>query len=104
MRRRRGTEEVVRAADRNQVEAWRRMLVTSPGVREATFGSVRAILTGSPLDLFNPVFALDPVDDPEAELGAALRFVEAAGVPPLVYLHRGADRSLEGFLEARGLT
>ena len=99
----RAVMELIREADENQVEAWRRMLITSAATREATFGSVRAIVTGSPVDLFNPVFALGPTEEVEADLGAALRFVERAGVPPMVYLHDDDNPRVEALLSDRGL-
>jgi hypothetical protein len=89
---------LVRYADRNQEDAWLRMLLPSSGTRTQRFGSILAVATGLPLDLFNPIFATEATADDLGNLRDAVAFVESMGGPPLVHLRAGVDEAVEALL------
>ena len=71
--------ELVREADLNQEEAWRRMLMPTSRATSRRFGPILAVATGLPLDLFNPIFATEATAADAGRLEDAVAFVGSMG-------------------------
>jgi GNAT superfamily N-acetyltransferase len=64
--------DVLAAADRNMRLAWERLAQATPVQEVRPLAGAVELSTGIPLGLFNPVFAFDPITDPDALVDAVL--------------------------------
>lgn len=97
------TAEVLAAADRNMVEAWRAMLRVTPVPGETRDGDVLLLSSGLPVPIFNPTIVSDPVVDPPATVRRVVDHYTALGAPFVIWFRDEVTAGLADACAAAGL-
>jgi ribosomal protein S18 acetylase RimI-like enzyme len=96
-------DELLVAADRNIVGAWRAVLAGSPTPGEAREGAVTLLSSGLPVPLFNPAFVAGAVNDPEVTVRRIVDHYASRGAPFAVYFRDEVAPGLAEACDAAGL-
>ena len=96
-------EEVLAAADRNMVAAWRDLVAVSPDPGVVDDGDLVLLSSGVPVALFNPAFVTGAPSDPVAVVERCADHYEPLGVPFALYFRDEVAPGLAEACLARGL-
>jgi GNAT superfamily N-acetyltransferase len=95
--------EVLAAADRNMVVAWRDLVAVSPDPGVVDDGNLVLLSSGVPIALFNPAFITGAPSDPVAVVERCFDHYEPLGVPFALYFRDEVAPGLADACLARGL-
>src|SRR5437588_1873162 len=96
-------EEVLAAADRNMVAAWRELVAVSPEPGAVHDGNLILLSSGEPVGLFNPAFLTAAPPDPSAVVERVVDHYGSLGLPFALYFRDEVAAGLADACSARGL-
>jgi GNAT superfamily N-acetyltransferase len=87
------SDDVLAAADRNMLEAWRAVIAAAPTPGDEAGDHVVMLSSGLPIPLFNPAFVTGQPADPAAMVAAVIDHYASVGAPFVLYFR---DETVDG--------
>lgn len=98
------SQDVLAAADRNMVEAWRALLRRAPRPLERVIDGAHLLSSGLPVAMVNPAYAFEPTDrDPAALVAEVREHYGAVGLPFALYFRDDVTPGLADACAAAGM-